>query len=256
MSYLIVEVSLTQIGCTAYHRGNDGTRVKITKTVDTRTPQSSWNIDKADGSGFTGYIFDVSKIQMAYLDYSWYGAGKIRYGFKDRLGHIRYFHEFRHNNVLDESYFRSGNLPSRYEIENGSNSTTAPTLFHFGTSVIMDGEFSDDKAYQFTGQSQPMAFTQGATQSITSTAISTFDRITLDGNRVYVYNFQVSQANAEAVEVGMPIRDAAGTELPDGTYITQIIVNGASSKVFTSFPATLADPTGGKSLCNACYLSQ
>jgi len=245
-SYLIVEVSSdNRLVVQPAYRGLDGSRVKITKTVDTRTPQSQWNIDKADGSGFTGYIFDVTKIQMAYLDYSWYGAGKIRYGFKDRLGHIRYFHEYRHNNVLDESYFRSGNLPSRYEIENGSNSTTAPTLFHFGTSVIMDGLFSDDKAYQFTGQSQPMAFTQGATQNITSTAISTFDRITLDGNRVFVYNFQVSQANAEAVEVGMPIRDAAGTALPDGTYITQIIVNGASSKVFTSFPATLADPSGG-----------
>ena len=68
-------------------------------------------MDKGDGSGFTGYILDTNKIQMAYMDYSWYGAGKIRYGFKDANRHVKYFHEFLHNNKLDESYFRSGNLP-------------------------------------------------------------------------------------------------------------------------------------------------
>ena len=61
-------------------------------------------------------------------------------------------------------------MPSRYEIENGSNATTAPTLFHFGTSVIMDGEFDDDKAYQFSGQSQPMSFANGTSNNYASTA--------------------------------------------------------------------------------------
>jgi len=246
-TYKIVEVSSdNRLVVQPAYRGIDAVRVKITKTVDVRTAQENWNIDKADGTGFTGYIFDVSKIQMAYMDYSWYGAGKIRYGFKDRIGHIRYFHEYRHNNVLDESYFRSGNLPSRYEIENGPTATTAPTLFHFGTSVIMDGEFSDDKAYQFTGQSQPQAFAQGTTQTITSTANSTFEQITIDGNRVFVYAFQVSQANAQAITVGQPITEGTSLPSPD-TYVAQVIVDGASSKVFTSYPATLVDPTGGTS---------
>ena len=72
------------------------------------------------------------------MDYSWYGAGKIDSRFKDTTGHNEYFHEYEPN-VLDESYFRSGNLPARYEIENGPNASTSPTLFHFGTSIIMDG---------------------------------------------------------------------------------------------------------------------
>ena len=246
-TYKIVEVSSdNRLVVQPAYRGIDAVRVKITKTVDVKTAQENWNIDKADGTGFTGYIFDVAKIQMAYLDYSWYGAGKIRYGFKDRIAHIRYFHEYRHNNILDESYFRSGNLPSRYEIENGPTATTAPTLFHFGTSVIMDGEFSDDKAYQFTGQSQPQAFAQGTTQTITSTANSTFEQITIDGNRVFVYAFQVSQANAQATTVGQPITEGTSLPSPD-TYVAQVIVDGATSKVFTSYPATAVDPTGGTS---------
>ena len=246
-TYKIVEVSSDiRLVVQPAYRGVDATSVKITKTIDTRTAQENWNIDKADGTGFTGYIFDVTKIQMAYIDYSWYGAGKIRYGFKDRLGHIKYFHEYRHNNVLDESYFRSGNLPSRYEIENGDNSSTSPTLFHFGTSVIMDGEFDDDKAYQFSGQSQPMSFANGTSNNYASTANSTFEQITIDGKRVYVYAFQCAAATAQAVEVGMPILHNGNTTLPSpDTYITQIIVDGVNSKIFTSYPATLVDPTGG-----------
>ena len=80
------------------YRGISNTGIIITKTVDTRVPQSDWNIDKADGTGPSGYILNKNKIQMAYLDYSWYGAGKIRCGFKDTYGHVKYMHEFVHNN--------------------------------------------------------------------------------------------------------------------------------------------------------------
>lgn len=245
-TYKVVELSsdIRMVVQPAY-RGINATNVKATKTIDTRVAQEDWNMDPADGTGFTGYILDKTKIQMAYMDYSWYGAGKIRYGFKDTVGHIRYFHEFRHNNKLDESYFRSGNLPSRYEIENGSTATTAPTLFHFGTSIIMDGTFDDDKAYQFTGQSKPFAFTAGGSSNVTSNNVSTFQQITLDGRRVYVYAIPVAQSDAEAATVGASIKENAGSNLIAGTYITQIKVDGANSLVYTSYPATSTDPTGG-----------
>ena len=31
---------------------------------------------------------------MAYIDYSWYGAGKVRFGFKDQNGDVKYVHAF------------------------------------------------------------------------------------------------------------------------------------------------------------------
>ena len=242
-SYKITEISsdIRLIVQPAY-RGVTATRVKATKTIDTRTSQQNWNIDKADGTGFTGYILNTKKIQMAYIDYSWYGAGKIRYGFKDRVGHIRYFHEYRHNNLLNESYFRSGNLPARYEIQNGPNSTASPTLFHFGTSIIMDGTFDDDKAYQFTGQSRPFAFTSGGNSTITSSGNSTFELITLDGQQVYVYAFPISASNAQTLTVGNALSNGS---LPVNNYITQITVDGSNSKVFINYPATTQNPTGG-----------
>ena len=41
------------------------------------------------------------------MDYAWYGAGKIRFGWKGNDGKVIYTHEFIHNNKLKESYFRS-----------------------------------------------------------------------------------------------------------------------------------------------------
>ena len=178
---------------------------------------------------------------MCYADYSWYGAGKIRFGTKDAKGHIHYHHEFVHNNKLNESYLRSGNLPARYEIENGDSPTSAPTLFHFGTSVIMDGTFDDDDAYLFTAQSKPFVFAVGLTQTVTSTQASTFSEITLNSRRVFVYSFQCSGADADKATVGQLIKDATGN-IPDGTFVSQVQKAGASSRIFTSYPQTTAVP--------------
>lgn len=144
----------------------------VTKTVDTKVPQEDWNIDTCDGNGPSGYDLDLSRIQMCYMDYSWYGAGKIRFGFKSKDGQVRYVHEFKHNNILFESYFRSGNLPARYEVTTFENPTYIPSLFHWGTSVIMDGRFDDDRGYLFTAGSQTLDVSGTTTKSFASDGIS------------------------------------------------------------------------------------
>jgi hypothetical protein len=106
------------------------------------------------------------------MDYSWYGAGKIRFGFKTNDGLVRYVHEFKHNNVLFESYFRSGNLPARYEVVTFENPTYVPSLFHWGTSVIMDGTFDDDRGYLFTAGSQTLSIEGTTTKSFAANGIN------------------------------------------------------------------------------------
>jgi hypothetical protein len=152
----------------------------VTKTVDTRTPQEEWSLDKCDGTGVTGYNLNLGTIQMAYMDYSWYGAGKIRYGFKTKEGEVQYVHEYIHNNHQLESYFRSGNLPTRYEVVTFSEPTYIPFLFHWGTSVIMDGKFDDDKAYLFSQNSNTLAISGTTTKTFGSTAVTiSTDRINI-----------------------------------------------------------------------------
>jgi len=129
--------------------------VTVSLTVDARIPQSGFNIDKGDGTGDQGFQIDVNKILMYYVDYAWYGAGTIRFGVKDENGEVKYLHRFVHGNNKIESYFRSGNLPVRYESRNGNTApSSAPSLFHWGTSVIMDGRFDDDRGYTFAATGQ------------------------------------------------------------------------------------------------------
>jgi hypothetical protein len=166
-------VNLSSFGTTTIHSfvpAKSG--IIVTKTVDTKVPQEDWSIDICDGSGVTGYNLDLSRIQMAYIDYSWYGAGKIRFGFKTTDGQVQYCHEFVHNNNLFESYLRSGNLPARYEVVTYVNPTYIPSLFHWGTSVMMDGRFDDDNAYLFTGSSQTLNVLGTTVKSFASTGIN------------------------------------------------------------------------------------
>jgi hypothetical protein len=47
-----------------------GNTAIVTKTIDTRVPQSAWNMDKCDGTGPSGFVLDLSKMNMFYMDYS------------------------------------------------------------------------------------------------------------------------------------------------------------------------------------------
>ena len=167
-------VDLSSVGTTTVHSFTPAkSGIIATLTVDVKIPQESWNIDPCDGTGITGYNLNLSRIQMAYIDYSWYGAGKIRFGFKDGEGIVKYVHEFVHNNILYESYLRSGNLPARYEVVTYDSPTYIPYLFHWGTSVIMDGRYDADRAYLFTATGQTLNVPGTTRKTFASTGINT-----------------------------------------------------------------------------------
>ena len=195
MSYKVIEVaSNSQFYIQPSYRGSTAANVVVSKTSELRIAQSSWNLDICNGSGPTGYTLDKSKIQMAYIDYSWYGAGKVRFGFKTTDGVVRYVHQLVHNNAETEAYLRSGNLPARYEVNTGTSPTFIPKLAHWGTSVIMDGGFDDDKAYLFSATSNQIRTATGATASISVTGGTTASPGTLQTanqlivGRVYTIN--------------------------------------------------------------------
>ena len=207
----------------------------VTKTVDTKIPQGEWNVDTCDGNGPSGYNLDLSRIQMCYIDYSWYGAGKIRFGFKTNDGLVRYVHEFKHNNILFESYFRSGNMPARYEVATGLNPTYIPSLFHWGTSVIMDGTFDDDRAYLFTEGSQTLSVEGTTTKSFAANGIN----LDTDLFTVLTHGFKtgdVVQFQSIAAD-GLPGIDSQNpaTQVVGSQEFTNL-TNTAKYKVFVNSP--------------------
>jgi hypothetical protein len=158
-SYKIVNIdSSSTMHIQPSYKGTTNSGVIASKTIDDKVAQQNFSFDPCDGTGPNGYLLDLTRIQMVYIDYSWYGAGKARFGFKDANGEVFYCHEFVHNNKKNEAYFRSGNLPARYEIENNGVPVFAPSLAHWGSTVQMDGRFEDDDAYLFTGSSSLLSF--------------------------------------------------------------------------------------------------
>jgi hypothetical protein len=108
----------TQLRINPQYIGPSRTNNKYLKIQSYRVPQSQWNLDKMDGTGPSSYNLDISKMQMAYIDYTWYGAGFIRFGFRAVNGDIIYCHKMPNNNVNTAAYMRSGNIPGRFEAIN------------------------------------------------------------------------------------------------------------------------------------------
>lgn len=206
------------------YRGNSSRDVVISKTIDTKVPQSQWNIDRMDGTGESGYNIDISKIQMIYLDYSWYGAGSGRFGFKDQYGEVKYAHEFVHNNVFTESYFRSGNVPARYEVQTFDDPLYSPSLSHWGVSVIMDGRYDDDKAYLFTAESSTLPFTNDG-YSTTFTG-----RVTLGSDTMT----DITASEYAQLVVGEELFQSGYTYIEKGTKIKTLEVDSTNNVYGTS----------------------
>jgi hypothetical protein len=126
----------TSLTITPSYRGATASYAIVSKTVDSKIPQSQWNLDPCDGTGPSGYNIDLSKMQMFYIDYSWYGAGFVRWGIRASDGDVTYVHKQPNNNINYEAYMRSGNLPARYETATSPPVTLLQESIGAETSVL------------------------------------------------------------------------------------------------------------------------
>ena len=251
-SYKVVKVkSRTEMVIQPQYKGASASGVVLTLTQDVRVPQEDWNLDPADGNGPSGFNLDTTKIQMAYMDYSWYGAGKVRFGFKDRLGKVIYVHHFLHNNRLTEAYMRSGNLPAKYEIFNEEAPTYVPSLFHWGTSVIMDGRFDEDDSYLFTAASNALTFTNGQSNTATTNATSTVTYSYNRSRRTYDWYVRLSFPSADASKFAAGTKlYATGTTL-QGQEVTYTQYSGSNILVYIYFGSGWSQPAGAFNIPSA-----
>lgn len=325
MSYIVQTItSDTALNIYPEYRGGTTTNCIASKTIDIRFPQSQWNIDKCDGTGASQYNLDLTKMQMFYIDYTWYGAGAIRFGFKNTRGEVIYCHRIVNNNVNSEAYLRSGNLVARYETNTlpirtyltatltsgvtasmavndtssfpstgtllvsaaadtsavieyitytgktattftgltrnttgGSGSATtftysatapinvesyspaqASTISHWGSSVIMDGGFDNDRSIQFNyGLNSPITYANAGTRYVVFSirlAPSVDNGLTgLLGARELVNRMQLQPVGADVFPTGAGVK-------------VDLILNGRVSSSSGSFAAV-----GGSSLAQA-----
>ncbi len=91
--------------------------------VDTVVNQSSWNLDKLDGTGASGLTLDETKHQLWVIDHIWHGAGPVRFGVHIG-GKIIYVHQVVSGNTLTLPFTRSPVLPLRVELTNTGTSAS------------------------------------------------------------------------------------------------------------------------------------
>ncbi len=117
-------------------------RTKVTGTVvNNKVAQSSWNIDKVDGTGASGLTADFTQAQVFVIDFEWLGVGRVRFGLIID-GLVIYVHEFLNANTLSTVYMSTPNLPLRYQLETTSSSATASILSMCST-VVSEGGSED-----------------------------------------------------------------------------------------------------------------
>ena len=116
-------------------------RSDVTGTVveDTYT-QSSWNQDKCDGTGASGFNLDITKTQLLFFDYQWIGVGRIRCGFVHN-GENVLAHEIYHSNNISNVYWSNPNLPVRCEVRRVSNGTATASMDQICSSVVSEGGY-------------------------------------------------------------------------------------------------------------------
>jgi hypothetical protein len=115
--------------------------------VETTVNQSSWNVDKLDGTGVSGVTLDITKAQILFMDLEWLGVGTVRIGFVID-GNFYVCHKFHHANIITSTYITTASLPIRYEITNTGATSGASTLKQICSTVLSEG------GYQLTGLQQ------------------------------------------------------------------------------------------------------
>lgn len=155
--------------------------VRRTKTsgsvVDNEVAQASWNTDKLDGTGKSGKTLDLTKIQMVFVEYLWYGAGTARLGFEID-GESIIAHEFYIANTIATPSTTTGNLPIRYEIENTGVTAVVSALKTYSASVTSEGGTTQNSGFLFSAEGTVTAGSGTRTHLLSIRPDTVFNSIT------------------------------------------------------------------------------
>jgi len=107
--------------------------------TDIAVPRSEWNGDKLDGTSSSGITADATKIQLVNIEYEWYGAGQVKFGWViDGATHVVHTHQ--NANRYDQPWSQTPFLPIRVEMEALSTVAGGPyTMLQGSNSVISEG---------------------------------------------------------------------------------------------------------------------
>ena len=118
--------------------------------VDVPVLQSSWNLDKMDGTGPSGVTLDFTKTQIFVIDLQWLGTGRVRFGF-NVSGTLYYCHQILNANIVSVGpYMNTACLPLHWAVHNTGAVGTTTTLMAICGAIISEGGAEYPTALQFS----------------------------------------------------------------------------------------------------------
>jgi len=251
-SYRVTDIiSDTTLWISPAYRGTTDNYIIPSRTVETRVPQSSFNIDKLDGTGPSGYNIDLSKMQMWYIDYSWYGAGAIRYGVRGTDGNIIYAHKIANNNLNYEAYMRSGNMAGRYETSTIPMATTLTANVAASDTTINVASTAGFPSSGTLVIRNSSVYEYVNYTGITSTSFTGLTRGQAGNSSlaltIAVGSNTASVSTTAGLQVGQKV--IAPLSFPDGTFIAAISGTSLtlSQGALTANPVVMVPPMGASS---------
>lgn len=146
---------------------------------DETVTQTNWNLDKLNGTGPSGITLDITKAQIAVIDFQALYVGRVRVGF-DIGGNVVYCHEFNHSNLLNSPYIQTASLPVRCGMRTSAGSIST-TMKFICAAVISEGGQEENGGVPNTAEGTVTASSGADTHILSVRPKTTFNSIT---NRV------------------------------------------------------------------------
>jgi len=118
--------ALTVDGNDGFLFGQDaaGVYVELRKNgTGTKVYQSSWNVDKLDGTGKSGATLDTSSGYIYQVEYSWYGYGIIRWSVLANVNNRQTVITVHEITPSGETSISRPNLVLHQKVDNGGDAT-------------------------------------------------------------------------------------------------------------------------------------
>jgi hypothetical protein len=202
-------------------------------STEIRVPQSQWNRDTFDGTGFStsnpsGIKLDLSKAQILFSEYEWLGVGAVRCGLVNENGIFHILHIFNHSNVIDSTYMTTATLPVRYEIFNTGITTSSSTFKQICVSIQSNGGYEKRVASDVARQD--------ALVSVASTSFIPLVSIRLKAGRedAVILPNQINALPDSAASVYYEVALIKNATITGGSWITSSSPNVEQNTTATS----------------------
>jgi hypothetical protein len=232
-----------------------------TGSGNTTVAQSSWNLDKLDGTGASGITLDITKVQILVIDIQALYAGRVRIGF-DIGGNIIYAHEFLHANNITPPYLQSANLPVRCGMT--CTATVSTTMYFLCSAVISEGGTEDINVFGYTFQQDSGAISvgTGGTHMLSLRPKTTFNGIA-NRTRVAYIDVEIYNAGNQPIQwqlcIGQAISGTTTYNAVNSTYSSSeynILGTLSGSPAVVIDGGYVASSGGAKGVTNTSIVSR